>query len=106
VFYGEIFSTLSKLIVHRNISAQSISTDYIYFSYPQCNLIQKHHVLGPVLDRAVYTVPDFAFLRAKIAYSADGAPKVEQESAVFLTEIKRLYDDSLSKLENPIYGHG
>ena len=45
----------------------------------------------------MYTIPDFAFMHIKIAYATDGASKVEKESVVFLTEIKRLYDDSLGR---------
>lgn len=45
----------------------------------------------------MYTIPDFAFIHVTIAYAADRSPEVEKESVVFLTEIKRLYDDSLGE---------
>ena len=47
----------------------------------------------------MYTVPDFAFLYIKMASPANGG-KVEEESAVFLTEIKRLYDERLREFNN------
>jgi hypothetical protein len=49
----------------------------------------------------MYTVPDFAFLYVKMAPAVNGG-KVKEESAVFLTEIKRLYDERLRESKYPI----
>lgn len=96
--YGEIFSTLSAIVIPRSVpSAESAITNSIYFSYPQCHLIRKHRVSRSGLDREMYTIPDFAFVHVKIAYATDEPPEVEEESVVFLTEIKRLYNDGLGK---------
>ena len=47
----------------------------------------------PGSDREVYTIPYFAFVQIKTVRAPDGAPSVEEESVLFLTEMKRLYDE-------------
>ena len=92
-FYGEIFSTLSHLVTpNKTSSPEPILTDTLYFSYPQCRLIRKHGT-ADLSGRPMYTIPDFAFIRAKIEHTANGGTVME-ESVAFLTEIKRLHDES------------
>ena len=95
--YGEIFSTLSEIVVpHGSPPSDPTFMEPLYFSYPQCHLIRKHGV-SDLSDRVMYAIPDFAFLYVRMASTADGG-KVREESAVFLTEIKRLYDEKTPRV--------
>lgn len=45
----------------------------------------------------MYTIPDFAFICAKVAHTTNGST-VTEESVAFLTEIKRLHDENKCEL--------